>query len=88
MVIKKTIKKTTNYQLGMAHKSVFKNGVAFDEGSNTYQVKSNSQKNKVYLVTKKGKLLECECIGFGYNDNCSHCVAVRIFQRTGLKWQK
>ncbi len=79
------MKKTTNYQLGMAHKSVFKNGVAYDEKTNTYQVKSNSEKNKVYLITKNGKNLECECIGYGFNNNCSHCVAVRVFQRSDPK---
>ena len=77
--------KSTNYQKAIGSKLVFENGVAFDSSNNEYQVKSNSNKNKVYIISKNGKNLECECIGYGYNGNCSHCVAVRIFQRTDKK---
>lgn len=71
--------------MGTAHRLVFQNGVAYDEKQDNYHVRSASQKNKFYIVQKDGKLLYCSCLGFQYNINCSHCVAVRIFQRSEPK---
>lgn len=79
------MKKSTNYQLARAHELVFKNGVAFDDKDELYQVRSNTQKNKFYVVSKKGRNLECECKGFAFHGNCSHVVAVRVFQRSKSK---
>jgi len=71
------------YQLGRGHELVFKNGVAYDSKLDLYHVKSISQKNFTHFVTKKGKKLECDCLGFMYNDKkCSHLTAVRIYQRS------
>jgi len=78
--------KTSNYQYSRAHELIFKNGVFFDPTSNTYQVKSISDPKKFHVITKKGKKLECDCLGFKYNaEKCSHIVAVRVFQRSQPK---
>lgn len=79
---KTSLSKSTNYQLARGHELNFKNGVAYDSDLDLYQVKSISKKGSVHIVTKKGKNLECDCLGYKYNKNCSHCVAVRIFQRS------
>lgn len=76
------MQKSSNYQRGMAHKSVFKGGVKEDKKTNTYQVRSNSKKNTLYVISKDGKRLVCPCVGFVFNGNCSHVVAVRIYQRS------
>ena len=81
----KKITLSTNYQLGRAHELNFKNGVAFDSKNDMYQVKSISQKGLIHFVTKNGKKLECDCVGYSFNKNCSHCVAVRVFQRSAKK---
>lgn len=78
------MRKSSDYMMGMAHKMVFKNGVAFDKNSNTYQVKSTSKKNKVYILENK-RDLECNCLGYQNRGNCSHCAAVRVFKRTEPK---
>lgn len=78
-------KKSSNYQLGRAHELVFKNAVTYNSTSETYKVNSSTQKGKSYLVIKKGKNLECECLGWSFNGQCSHTVAVRVFQRSKLK---
>lgn len=78
--------KTSNYQYGRAHELIFKNGVFFDPTSNTYQVKSISDSKNFHVIIKKGRKLECDCLGFKYNDGkCSHIVAVRVFQRSQPK---
>lgn len=84
------MKKTTlsqNYRLGRAHELNFKNGVAYDKISDTYQVKSISQKGEFYVISKDGKNLVCPCVGyhFSIDKKCSHCTAVRVFQRSGKK---
>ncbi len=76
------MRKSSNYMMAVAHEIVFKNGVRYDKKSNTYQVKSKSQKSKVYIIENK-KELECKCKGFEMRENCSHLAAVRIF-REGL----
>lgn len=75
-------KKSSNYQLGRAHELVFKNAVTYNSLRRKYKVKSSTQKGKSYLVIKKGKNLECECLGWSFNGQCSHTVAVRVFQRS------
>jgi len=82
---KASLSKSTNYQLARGHELNFKNGVAYDETSKTYQVKSISKSGSIHIVSKVGKKLECDCLGYKYNKNCSHSVAVRIFQRSGSK---
>lgn len=77
--------KSTFYQLSRAHELNFKSGVAYDEISDTYQVKSISQKNQFYIISKDRKNLVCPCVGFHFNGKCSHCVAVRVFQRSAKK---
>lgn len=77
--------KSSNYQLGRAHELVFKNKVLYDSTSKIYKVKSSTQKGKSYLVIKKGRNLECECLGWSFNGLCSHTVAVGVFQRSKSK---
>lgn len=75
-----------NYRLGRAHELVFKNRVAFDSDLGVYHVKSISDPTLFHFVVPEGKKLSCDCLGFMYNkQTCSHCVAVRIFQRSGKK---
>lgn len=79
------MKRSSNYQLGRAHELVFKNAVIYNSTSETYKVKSSTQKNVFYKVKKIGKNLECECLGWSFNGQCSHTVAVRVFQRSKSK---
>ncbi|MEK6913900.1 MAG: hypothetical protein AABW47_04505 [Nanoarchaeota archaeon] len=64
-----------------AHELVYFENVAHVEGS-MYQVKSTSDKDKVYVIDLKNlddhKL---DCPGAKYRGNCSHLRAVRIFKR-------
>lgn len=78
-------KKSSNYQLGRAHEIVFKNGLSYNSKTQTFKVKSSTQKNVFYKVKKVGKNLECECLGWSFNGQCSHTVAVRVFQRSKSK---
>jgi len=78
--------KSTIYQLARGHELVFKNGVLFNEKENKYHVRS-SRKNHFYIIEyqEKFKDLKCECLGFKYNDHCSHLTAIRIYRRTEKK---
>ena len=87
--------KSTIYQLGTGHKLVFKNGVRQID-DHIFQVKSSSDKSKVYTVIYRSDNHEdnyCECLGFKYYKrkketdpgHCSHIAACRIFKRSEPK---
>ena len=67
-------------------KKLVENGGVSKIDKDTYQVKSSSDQEKSYFVTKDS----CDCLGFknfykfhhgkGLKANCSHLEAVRIFR--------
>jgi len=64
-----------------ASELVYFENVAHVEGS-IFQVKSTSEKNKVYLVDLKDlEAHKKDCKGLLYRGNCSHLRAVSIFKR-------
>lgn len=44
---------------------------------NLFQVKSKSKENEVHMVEND----KCDCLGFRFNQNCSHVVAVNIWKK-------
>lgn len=77
--------KTKAVMTGKANELVFFENVAHLEGS-IYQVKSTSDKNKVYTMDLKDlDAHKSECKGCFYRGNCTHLKALRIFRKGEAK---
>ena len=75
--------KSSIYQLGMAHKSIFEGFIKMITIFK-YKVRSNTDKRRVYTVQKDPSTNKwiCNCKGFGFNGHCSHITTLTVFQRT------
>lgn len=58
-------------------KKILQSGHVAQVDDKTFQVRSTSDPDKIYVVTSG----HCDCIGFRFNHDCAHYEAVRLFKK-------